>query len=93
VLICRVNDDNFNKVITKLGAIWRRYTDFELLRSYLENAFPFIVMPPLPEKKVRLLLCKEGVTFINKFGVIEWISQSKWFMVLVLQLLPKLLLY
>lgn len=31
---------------------WRRYSEFELLRNYLEIMYPTIVVPPLPEKRV-----------------------------------------
>jgi len=33
-------------------SVWRRYSEFELLRSYLEVTYPAIVVPPLPEKRV-----------------------------------------
>lgn len=32
--------------------LWRRYSEFELLRSYLLVTYPYIVIPPLPEKRV-----------------------------------------
>lgn len=32
--------------------LWRRYSEFELLRSYLVVTYPYIVVPPLPEKRV-----------------------------------------
>ena len=31
---------------------WRRYSEFELLRTYLLVTYPFVVIPPLPEKRV-----------------------------------------
>jgi PX domain len=34
--------------------IWRRYSEFELLRNYLEITYPAIVVPPLPEKRVSM---------------------------------------
>ena len=34
-------------------SLWRRYSEFELLRNYLEIMYPAVVVPPLPEKKVR----------------------------------------
>lgn len=37
--------------------VWRRYSEFELLRSYLETTYPAIIVPPLPEKKVNVVLC------------------------------------
>ncbi|XP_057294268.1 sorting nexin-4-like isoform X2 [Hydractinia symbiolongicarpus] len=35
-------------------ALWRRYSEFELLRNYLMAIYPFIVMPPLPEKRINV---------------------------------------
>lgn len=32
--------------------LWRRYSEFELLRSYLTVTYPYVVVPPLPEKRV-----------------------------------------
>ncbi|CAD5126135.1 DgyrCDS14304 [Dimorphilus gyrociliatus] len=32
--------------------VWRRYNEFDLLRNYLEVSYPYIVIPPLPEKRV-----------------------------------------
>lgn len=34
-------------------ALWRRYSEFELLRNYLLVYYPHVVVPPLPEKRVR----------------------------------------
>lgn len=33
-------------------SLWRRYSEFELLRNYLIVTYPYIVVPPLPEKRV-----------------------------------------
>lgn len=33
--------------------LWRRYSEFELLRTYLLVTYPYIIVPPLPEKRVR----------------------------------------
>lgn len=38
--------------LSKLSTVWRRYTEFEQLREYLELTYPYIVLPPLPEKRV-----------------------------------------
>jgi len=38
-------------------SVWRRYSEFELLRSYLEVTYPAIVVPPLPEKRASVVLC------------------------------------
>lgn len=48
----KVTDSNFQKEISKHSTIWRRYTEFEQLREYLEVTYPYIVLPPLPEKRV-----------------------------------------
>lgn len=31
----------------------RRYSEFELLRSYLQRSHPFVICPPIPEKEAR----------------------------------------
>lgn len=36
-----------------MDSLWRRYSEFELLRNYLSVTYPHIVVPPLPEKRVR----------------------------------------
>ncbi|XP_051871346.1 sorting nexin-4 [Pristis pectinata] len=36
-------------------SLWRRYSEFELLRSYLVVAYPCIVVPPLPEKRAEFV--------------------------------------
>lgn len=33
-------------------SLWRRYSEFELLRNYLIVTYPYTVVPPLPEKRV-----------------------------------------
>jgi len=33
------------------GSVWRRYSEFELLRMQMEENYPDTVIPPLPEKK------------------------------------------
>ena len=35
---------------------WRRYSEFEALRHFLCAVYPHIVIPPLPEKDVRVLV-------------------------------------
>lgn len=35
-----------------MATVWRRYTEFEQLRDYFEHTYPYIVLPPLPEKRV-----------------------------------------
>nr|XP_023023052.1 sorting nexin-4-like [Leptinotarsa decemlineata]XP_023023053.1 sorting nexin-4-like [Leptinotarsa decemlineata] len=48
----KVTDPNFQTKVGKLTTVWRRYTEFEQLRDYLEVTYPYIVLPPLPEKRV-----------------------------------------
>lgn len=38
------------------SSLWRRYSEFELLRNYLEVMYPYLVIPPLPEKRVSQIL-------------------------------------
>ncbi|XP_053554025.1 sorting nexin-4 isoform X2 [Bombina bombina] len=38
-----------------LDALWRRYSEFELLRNYLSISYPFVVVPPLPEKRAEFV--------------------------------------
>ncbi|XP_044071882.1 sorting nexin-4-like isoform X1 [Siniperca chuatsi] len=35
--------------------LWRRYSDFELLRTYLLVTYPYIIIPPLPEKRAEFV--------------------------------------
>jgi sorting nexin-4 len=36
--------------------VWRRYSEFEVLRLFLCAVYPHIVIPPLPEKAVSWLI-------------------------------------
>ena len=36
------------------ASVWRRYSEFELLRNYLLFCYPYIVVAPLPEKRASL---------------------------------------
>ncbi|XP_008286398.1 sorting nexin-4-like isoform X1 [Stegastes partitus] len=36
-------------------SLWRRYSEFELLRNYLIVTYPYIVAPPLPEKRAEFV--------------------------------------
>lgn len=51
--------------------VWRRYSDFELLRQYLVATVPSAVVPPIPEKTINFKLSKMGAdkfdpVFLNK---------------------------
>ena len=45
-------------------SLWRRYSEFELLRNYLDIMHPALVIPPLPEKKV---IANLSFTYIINF--------------------------
>ena len=49
----RIRDTNVKCKGDGTTSLWRRYSEFELLRNYLEIMYPAVVVPPLPEKKVR----------------------------------------
>ncbi|CAB1347118.1 unnamed protein product, partial [Coregonus sp. 'balchen'] len=36
-------------------SLWRRYSEFELLRNYLLVTYPFVVVAPLPEKRAEIV--------------------------------------
>ncbi|XP_053327187.1 sorting nexin-4 [Spea bombifrons] len=38
-----------------LDSLWRRYSEFELLRNHLSAGYPFVVVPPLPEKRAEFV--------------------------------------
>ncbi|CAB1327623.1 unnamed protein product [Coregonus sp. 'balchen'] len=40
---------------TASDSLWRRYSEFEILRNYLLVTYPFIVVPPLPEKRAEFV--------------------------------------
>ncbi|XP_067686547.1 sorting nexin-4-like [Haliotis asinina] len=47
----RVIDENMKGYGEGATSLWRRYSEFELLRNYLDITYPSVVVPPLPEKK------------------------------------------
>lgn len=50
--------ENIDPMFEEITAVWRRYSEFELLRNYLVVSYPAIVMPPLPEKRTTFLWTK-----------------------------------
>lgn len=46
----------------KLLLATRRYTDFVMLHSHLGDKYPWVVIPPLPEKKQSFMWNSEAVT-------------------------------
>jgi len=61
IMLHRVTDPEMPFYGEPPTGVWRRYSEFELLRSYLEVMYPAIVVPPVPEKRVNmchfLMLC------------------------------------
>jgi len=47
--------------------LWRRYSEFEILRNYLMAIYPYIVMPPLPEKRVSIINVAKFQIATDKF--------------------------
>ena len=35
-------------MIEEVSSLWRRYSEFELLRNYLVVTYPTVIVPPLP---------------------------------------------
>lgn len=48
----KVNNEEILDRFSKVSTVWRRYTEFEQLHEYLGAKYPYIVIPPLPEKSV-----------------------------------------
>nr|XP_046219288.1 sorting nexin-4 isoform X1 [Oncorhynchus gorbuscha] len=42
-------------IIPAPDSLWRRYSEFELLRNYLLVTYPFVVVAPLPEKRAEIV--------------------------------------
>lgn len=55
-------------------SLWRRYSEFELLRNYLIVTYPYIVVPPLPEKRVSSV-CFGCVTVHSKTSQLSRVSK------------------
>lgn len=53
VVLCRVVDKEWHAPaeVRPLCLLWRRYTEFEQLRAYLEVTYLWAIVPPLPEKR------------------------------------------
>ncbi len=47
----RALDKTWRGALSQNGSVWRRYSEFEILRIQMENKFPEAIIPPLPEKK------------------------------------------
>ncbi|XP_077291563.1 sorting nexin-4-like isoform X2 [Arctopsyche grandis] len=47
----KVQDQNFTLMQNRISSLWRRYSEFEQLHDYLQATYPYVVMPPLPEKR------------------------------------------
>ncbi|XP_070536510.1 sorting nexin-4-like isoform X2 [Ptychodera flava] len=47
----RIKETSSKGIVDAPTSLWRRYSEFELLRNYLVVTHPAIVVPPLPEKR------------------------------------------
>uniref|UniRef100_A0A4W4FG82 PX domain-containing protein n=1 Tax=Electrophorus electricus TaxID=8005 RepID=A0A4W4FG82_ELEEL len=48
--------DNVSEVANPTpDSLWRRYSEFEIFRNYLLVTYPFVVVPPLPEKRAEFV--------------------------------------
>ena len=54
LLNCRIIDENVEGFDKEISVVWRRYSEFETLHDYLGIIYPFVVIPPIPEKRVGL---------------------------------------
>ena len=46
----------------EVTSLWRRYSEFELLRNYLVVTYPAVIVPPLPEKRANFIWTKITAT-------------------------------
>lgn len=44
-------NNDIEPAFAAVSLIWRRYSEFEQLQQYLQTEYPYIIIPPLPEKK------------------------------------------
>lgn len=51
LIINRTKSSNIHSKLLNVANIWRRYSEFELIKDYLQSTYPWVVIPPLPEKK------------------------------------------
>ncbi|XP_076819610.1 sorting nexin-4-like [Clavelina lepadiformis] len=49
-------------MIEEVSSLWRRYSEFELLRNYLVVTYPTVIVPPLPEKRANFIWTKITAT-------------------------------
>lgn len=67
ILVYRITDKNIKYNGDGTSSLWRRYSEFELLQNYLSITYPYIVVPPLPEKKVSTFICTHSFIQITRF--------------------------
>nr|CAB3266464.1 sorting nexin-4-like [Phallusia mammillata] len=59
--------DAKSSVYESVTSLWRRYSEFELLRNYLLAMYPSVIIPPLPEKRANFIWNK--LTAVDTFDV------------------------
>ncbi|KAL5510784.1 hypothetical protein EMCRGX_G006385 [Ephydatia muelleri] len=58
--------------------VWRRYTEFELLKHFLGTVYPYIIVPPLPEKAIKGR--QQGLEiFLVRLSRHPVLNKSYWF--------------
>ncbi|GBP09419.1 Sorting nexin-4 [Eumeta japonica] len=62
LIAIKVTDPDYTHVQSKISTIWRRYTEFEQIHDYLLVTYPYVVIPPLPEKRVLYAWRKSDTT-------------------------------
>lgn len=67
ILVYRITDKNIKYNGDGTSSLWRRYSEFELLQNYLSITYPYIVVPPLPEKKVSTFIYTHSFIQITGF--------------------------
>ena len=73
LLICRVSDPEMPGYGDPPTAVWRRYSEFELLKNYLDITYSAIVVPAMPEKRVSGTMRKVGINNVSSglFGIMS----------------------
>ena len=51
-----------NSTSEEVTSLWRRYSEFELLRNYLVVTYSSVIIPPLPEKRANFIWTKISST-------------------------------
>ena len=75
-LFFRVTDEAMPGFGQPPTSLWRRYSEFELLRNYLEITYPAVVVPPLPEKRVSWMFSACFLTSLCRLKLTDFKSEQ-----------------